>query len=63
MKPLVERGVLTERSVRSFASQLRPMKVGELRGVRTTDGKEIPHVPAVEPAAARRVPRRTGPRR
>jgi len=41
MKPLVERGVITEQSVRFFAAQLRPMKVGELRGVRTVDGKEI----------------------
>ncbi|WP_027480832.1 glycerol-3-phosphate acyltransferase [Deinococcus pimensis] len=41
MKPLVDRGVLTERSVRTFAAQLRPMKMGELRGIRTTDGKEI----------------------
>ncbi|AFZ68886.1 glycerol-3-phosphate acyltransferase [Deinococcus peraridilitoris] len=41
MKPLVERGVLTERSVRAFAAQLRPMKLGELRGIKTSDGTEI----------------------
>lgn len=41
MKPLVERGVLTEKSVRLFAAQLRPMKLGELRGIRTANGTEI----------------------
>ncbi|WP_272976243.1 glycerol-3-phosphate acyltransferase [Deinococcus geothermalis] len=41
MKPLVERGVISEASVRKLAQNLRPMKVGELRGIRTTEGKEI----------------------
>lgn len=41
MRPLVERGVLSEASVRGVASSLRPMKVGELHGIKTTDGKRI----------------------
>ena len=41
MKTLVERGVVSEASVRNFATRLRPMKLGELRGIRTADGKEI----------------------
>ncbi|WP_019585887.1 glycerol-3-phosphate acyltransferase [Deinococcus apachensis] len=41
MKPLVERGVLSERSVRQMAENLRPMKVGELHGIRTVEGKDI----------------------
>lgn len=41
MKPLVERGVLSEASVRRLAQNIRPMKVGELRGIRTAEGKEI----------------------
>lgn len=41
MRPLVERGVLSEAAVRGVANSLRPMKVGELHGIRTTDGKRI----------------------
>ncbi|AWN23345.1 glycerol-3-phosphate acyltransferase [Deinococcus irradiatisoli] len=41
MKPLLERGVLSQASVRQVASSLRPMKVGELHGIRATDGKRI----------------------
>ncbi|GBF05048.1 glycerol-3-phosphate acyltransferase [Deinococcus aerius] len=41
MKPLVERGVLSEKSVRQMAENLRPMKVGELHGIRTPEGQEI----------------------
>ena len=41
LKPLVERGVVTEKSVRQLAEKFRPMKVGELRGIRTVDGKSI----------------------
>ncbi len=41
MKPLLERGVLSEAAVRQVASSLRPMKVGELHGIRATDGKRI----------------------
>lgn len=41
MRPLVERGVLSEKTVRQFADEVRPMKVGELRGIRTAQGQEI----------------------
>lgn len=41
MRPLVERGVLSEKTVRQFADEVRPMKVGELRGIRTVQGQEI----------------------
>lgn len=41
MKPLVERGVLSEASVRQMAENVRPMKIGELHGIRTVEGKEI----------------------
>ncbi len=41
MKPLVERGVMSEASVRQMAESLRPMKVGELSGIRTPEGKQI----------------------
>ncbi|WP_034383663.1 glycerol-3-phosphate acyltransferase [Deinococcus sp. YIM 77859] len=41
MRPLVERGVLSEASVRRLAQNIRPMKVGELHGIRTVEGKEI----------------------
>jgi predicted amino acid dehydrogenase len=41
MQPLVERGVISEASVRQMAAQMRPMKVGELHGIRTAGGKEI----------------------
>lgn len=41
MKPLVDRGLLSEASVRQMAESMRPMKVGELRGIRTTEGKSI----------------------
>lgn len=41
MKPLVERGLISEASVRQMAESLRPMKVGELKGIRTTEGKSI----------------------
>ncbi|WP_407571015.1 glycerol-3-phosphate acyltransferase [Deinococcus altitudinis] len=41
LKPLVERGVISEASVRQMASSLRPMKVGELSGIKTAGGKQI----------------------
>ncbi|MGI8748147.1 MAG: glycerol-3-phosphate acyltransferase, partial [Deinococcus sp.] len=41
MRPLVERGVISERTVRELAESLRPMKVGELSGIRTVGGKQI----------------------
>jgi len=40
-KPLAERGWLTQELVENIAEAFRPMKVGELRGVKTSDGREI----------------------
>lgn len=41
LKPLVERGLVSEKTVRQMADEMRPMKVGELRGIRTAQGQEI----------------------
>lgn len=41
LKPLVERGLVSEASVRQMAENVRPMKVGELHGIRTVSGKRI----------------------
>ena len=41
LKPLVEKGLVREKTVRQIADEMRPMKVGELRGIRTAQGKEI----------------------
>ena len=41
MKPLVEQGVISHATVRQMATSLRPMKVGELSGIRTVEGKQI----------------------
>ncbi|THF71978.1 glycerol-3-phosphate acyltransferase [Deinococcus sp. Arct2-2] len=41
LKPMVERGLVSEASVRHLADHVRPMKVGELHGIRTAEGKEI----------------------
>ncbi len=41
LKPLVEKGLVSEKTVRQMADEMRPMKVGELRGIRTAQGKEI----------------------
>ena len=41
LKPLVERGVISEKAVRQMAESLRPMKIGELNGIRTAEGKQI----------------------
>ncbi len=40
-RPLVERGLISQSLVENLAEAIRPMKVGELRGVKTTDGREI----------------------
>ncbi len=40
-RPLVKRGLLSPNLVEHLAEAIRPMKVGELRGVRTRDGREI----------------------
>lgn len=41
LRPLVERGLISENLIRKMADEVRPMKVGEIRGVRTNQGKEI----------------------
>ncbi|PTA69315.1 glycerol-3-phosphate acyltransferase [Deinococcus arcticus] len=41
LRPLVERGIISEKGVRQLAESMRPMKVGELHGIRTLDGKRI----------------------
>ena len=41
MQPLVARGVISEATVRQMAASLRPMKIGELSGIRTAEGKQI----------------------
>lgn len=41
LRPLVARGIVSEASVRQMAQSIRPMKIGELRGIRTVDGKSI----------------------
>uniref|UniRef100_A0A7C3DIQ5 Glycerol-3-phosphate acyltransferase n=1 Tax=Meiothermus ruber TaxID=277 RepID=A0A7C3DIQ5_MEIRU len=40
-RPLVERGLISQSLVENLAEAIRPMKVGELRGVKTSDGREI----------------------
>lgn len=40
-KPLVDRGIISQRLLENFTEAFRPMKVGELRGVKTSDGREI----------------------
>lgn len=40
-RPLVKRGLISQSLVENLAEAIRPMKVGELRGVRTSDGREI----------------------
>lgn len=40
-KPLVNRGLISQSLVENFAEAIRPMKIGELRGVKTHDGREI----------------------
>ncbi len=41
LRPLVKAGVIPERWVEKLAERFRPMKVGEIRGARTADGREI----------------------
>jgi len=40
-RPLYERGLLPRGWIERLAERFRPMKVGEIRGVKTTDGREI----------------------
>ncbi|WP_188901207.1 glycerol-3-phosphate acyltransferase [Deinococcus aerophilus] len=41
LRPLVQNGLVSEATVRQMAENLRPMKVGELRGIRTPEGQSI----------------------
>lgn len=41
MKPLYEAGLISDDLIRSVTARFRPMKVGELRGIYTDQGKEI----------------------
>jgi len=41
LRPLVERGLVPKAWIERLAERFRPMKVGEIRGVRTADGREI----------------------
>jgi len=41
LRPLVRAGLIKQAWVEKMASWFRPMKVGEIRGVRTKDGREI----------------------
>lgn len=41
LKPLVDRGLLKPAWIERLAELFRPMKVGEVRGVRTADGREV----------------------
>jgi len=41
LRPLVRAGLVRQSWVEKFAEWFRPMKVGEIRGVRTKDGREI----------------------
>lgn len=40
-RPLVDRGLLPQSLLEKLTEAIRPMKVGELRGVKTADGREI----------------------
>jgi len=40
-RPLYERGLLPKGWIERLAERFRPMKVGEIRGVQTADGREI----------------------
>ncbi len=41
LRPLVERGLIPQTWIERLAERFRPMKVGEIRGVKTADGREI----------------------
>jgi len=41
LRPLVRLGLLKQEWVERLAERFRPMKVGEVRGVRTADGREV----------------------
>lgn len=41
LRPLVERGLLSQEQVFKLATHFRPMKVSELRGIETVEGKRI----------------------
>lgn len=41
LRPLVRLGLLKQEWIERLAERFRPMKVGEVRGVRTADGREV----------------------
>lgn len=41
LRPLVQRGLISERVLVEAATHIRPMKVGELHGMRTAEGKAM----------------------
>jgi len=41
LRPLVRLGLLRQEWIERLAERFRPMKVGEVRGVRTADGREV----------------------
>ncbi len=41
LKPLYDRGWITDAMIYTFGKYIRPFKIGELRGIYTTDGQEI----------------------
>ncbi len=41
LKPLYNRGWITDSMIYSFGKYIRPFKIGELRGIYTSDGQEI----------------------
>ncbi|WP_117236723.1 glycerol-3-phosphate acyltransferase [Thermus sediminis] len=41
LRPLVRLGLLRQATMERLAERFRPMKVGEVRGVRTADGREV----------------------
>ena len=41
LKPLYDRGLITDKMIEIVGQYIRPFKIGELRGIYTSDGKEI----------------------
>jgi acyl-phosphate glycerol 3-phosphate acyltransferase len=41
LKPLYDRGLITEKMIEFVGKHVRPFKIAELRGIYTSDGKEI----------------------
>jgi acyl-phosphate glycerol 3-phosphate acyltransferase len=41
LKPFVERGWVSQKTLENICEAIRPMKIGEIRGIYTADGREI----------------------